>query len=178
MAAYPKLSLEERERLQKQDLPSVLRGLTFLNKKGSKSPVKAKDIWTDEDTALFLKYCLDPRLACFHAMARDTSARPGELLAVRLGDIEIKKTAEGKMYVQLEVGRYGKRKEPRIVPMTTSIPYYRSWLALHPLGSSGNPDAFCSSLWRGVQNISISQYLVSHCVLIMQRCKINTCRLY
>lgn len=81
--AFPQLSSQERKKLSREQLPPVLRSLTFMPKRGSRSPVKAKDIWTDQDTAIFLKYCAgwNPRLACFHAMARDTSARPGEILA-------------------------------------------------------------------------------------------------
>jgi integrase/recombinase XerD len=113
-----------------------------VTKKGSKSSIKARDIWTDEDTAIFLKYCAgwNPRLACFHAMARDTSARPSEILPVKLGDIEMKMSADGKLYVPLDVGRYGKKKKSRIVGMTDSIKYYRAWLQHHP--ASGNPNAF------------------------------------
>jgi site-specific recombinase XerD len=141
--AYPHLSPEQRRnKLSKDQLPPVLRGLTFVSKKGSKSSIKARDIWTDEDTAIFLKYCAgwNPRLACFHAMARDTSARPSEILAVKLGDIEMKMSADGKLFVPLDVGRYGKKKKSRIVGMTDSIKYYRAWLQHHP--ASGNSDAF------------------------------------
>jgi uncharacterized phosphosugar-binding protein len=59
-------------------------------------------------------------------MARDTSARPSEILAVKLGDIEMKMSADGKLYVPLDVGRYGKKKKSRIVGMTDSIKYYRA----------------------------------------------------
>jgi hypothetical protein len=30
-----------------------------------------------EDDVIFLKYWEDPRIACYHAMSRETSARPG-----------------------------------------------------------------------------------------------------
>jgi hypothetical protein len=83
--AYPQLSSQERKKLSRERLPPVLTSLTFMPKKGSKSPIKAKDIWTDQDTAIFLKYCArwNPRLACFHAIARDTSASIGQIV-VRL----------------------------------------------------------------------------------------------
>jgi hypothetical protein len=72
----PDLRPEERQ------LPPMLKGLRFTQRKGPKTHVKPTDLWTLEDDALFLKYCEDPRLACYHTMSRDTSARPGELLAV------------------------------------------------------------------------------------------------
>jgi hypothetical protein len=55
--AYPQLSSQERKKLSRERLPPVLRSLTFMPKKGSKSPIKAKDIWADQDTAIFLKCC-------------------------------------------------------------------------------------------------------------------------
>jgi hypothetical protein len=71
--AYPDLTPQERKHLPPdKPLPSVLKGLVFQTKKGSKSPIKAKDIWNDKDTAVFLKYCAeDHRLRFYHALARD-----------------------------------------------------------------------------------------------------------
>jgi hypothetical protein len=76
-----------------------------MKKKGPKSRVKATDLWSREEDALFLKYCEDPRIACYHATSRDSSARPSELLALRIEDVKIKKDAKGKVYAEVEVGR-------------------------------------------------------------------------
>jgi integrase len=113
-----------------------------VRKKGSKSPVKAKDIWSEQDDAVLLKYCKeDPRLRFYHALAMDTSGRPGELLQIKIGDIDIKRAPEsGEWYTRLDIGRYGKKKESRIVPMINSIKYYREYLPSHP--QAGNPNAF------------------------------------
>lgn len=124
--AYPHLNPQQRKTLPKDQLPPVLDGgLTFVARKGSRSPVKAKDIWTDQDTALFLKYCTeDKRLACYHSLAIDTSARPDELLQLKIGDIEIKKTSDesgDRLYASLDIGRHSKKKRSRIVPMINSI---------------------------------------------------------
>ena len=129
----PDLRPEERQ------LPPMLKGLRFTQRKGPKTHVKPTDLWTLEDDALFLKYCEDPRLACYHTMSRDTSARPGELLAVRIGDVKIKKTGTNKMFAEVEIGRYGKVKKSRIVPLIDSLPYFKAWLAQHPM--SNNPQA-------------------------------------
>jgi integrase/recombinase XerD len=104
--------------LTQRDLPAnerklskvpMLKGLKFLKRKGPKTHVKPTDLWTLEDDALFMKYCEDSRIVCYHAMSRDTSARPGELLGVRIGDVKIKKTAgSSKMFAEIEIGRYGK----------------------------------------------------------------------
>lgn len=96
--AYPTLKHEERLR---NPLPLALTGLRFPVKKGPKTHVKNADLWTLEDDALFLKYCEDPRIACYHAMSRETSARSGELLAVKIGDVKIKK-AGIKMYAEVD----------------------------------------------------------------------------
>jgi hypothetical protein len=113
----------------------------FVTKKGSKSSIKPQEIWFDEDNAIFLKYCgEDPRLRFYHAVAMDTSGRPHELLQLKIGDIEIKKDVNGKLYVPLEIGRYGKKKKGRRVGMTDSIKYYRTWLQHHP--DAGNPNAY------------------------------------
>jgi hypothetical protein len=74
-------------------------------------------------------------------MARDTSARPHELLDVRLGDIEIKRASVGQLYILLEISRYGKKKKSRIVLMIDSVKYYRNWRTVHP-GASNPKEAF------------------------------------
>jgi integrase-like protein len=57
--AYPDMTPQERKRLPKDKHPPVLKGFVLQRKKGSKTPVKTKDIWNDEDTAVFLKYCTE-----------------------------------------------------------------------------------------------------------------------
>jgi integrase/recombinase XerD len=72
---------------------------------------------------------------------KDTSARPGELLAVRIGDIKFKRANnDNRMFAEVEIGRYGKTKKSRIVPLIKSLPYLKAWLAQHP--QSGNPNAY------------------------------------
>jgi len=44
------------------------------------------------------------------------------------------------MFAEVEVGRYGKTKKSRIVPLIRSLPYPKAWLAQHP--QSGNPNAY------------------------------------
>lgn len=92
----------------------MLRGLILQTKKGSKSPVSAKDIWDDMDVAVFLRNCTDnPRLCLYHALAYETSARPGELLQLKIGDIidNIQTDENGKLCALIDVGRYGKKKK-------------------------------------------------------------------
>lgn len=134
----PELTAKERP------VPKVVRDLPLLKRK-EKTHVRAQDLWTVEDDALFLKYCQDPRVALYHMFSLDTSARPHEILATRIGDVRIK-LASGKMYAEVEVGRGGKTKS-RIVPLIVSLPYYKLWLQSHP--ESNNPNAF---IFRSVAN--------------------------
>jgi hypothetical protein len=45
--AHPDLTPQERTRLPKEKQPAVLKGFVLQTKKGSKSPVTAKDICGD-----------------------------------------------------------------------------------------------------------------------------------
>lgn len=132
--AYPELTPKERKMLARDKLPPVLNGLVLQKKKGSKTPMRRKDIWEDEDTAVFLKYCTEnQRLRFYHALAIETSGRPGELLQLKIGDINIESEPDsGKMYAAFEIGRYGKKKESRIVGITDfAIQYYQTYLSHH-----------------------------------------------
>lgn len=117
--------------------PALLEGIPFLQRK-ELTPVKASDLWTQEEDKVFLKYCDDDRMKLFHTMADDTSARPHELLALRIGDVKIKNT-NGRIYGEVEIGRGGKTKS-RTVPLIISLPYFKALLLNHPEGS--NPNSF------------------------------------
>ncbi len=43
-------------------------------------------------------------------MSLDTSGRPHEIVAMRIGDIKIKKTGDNKIYTEMDLGRSGKTK--------------------------------------------------------------------
>jgi hypothetical protein len=42
------------------------------------------DLWTNEDDAIFLSYCPSKRIKCYHAVSRDTSCRPHEILKLKV----------------------------------------------------------------------------------------------
>lgn len=110
--AYPELTPQERKRVPREKLPEVVKNLVRPVKKGSKSPIKAKNMWNDEDNANFLKYYKDnPRLRFYHELAMETSGRPGELLQLRIGDISnnMDSWANGKLYSPLDMALTGKR---------------------------------------------------------------------
>ena len=77
--------------------PSVIENIPQLKSK-EKSIYKPTDLWTQEDDSLFLKYCPNPRDRCYHAMSRDSAARPHELLKLRIKDVVFKLTPDKKQY--------------------------------------------------------------------------------
>ena len=97
------------------------------------SPYKPSDLWTDEEHSIFLKYCPLKRDKAFHAMASDTSARPHELLNLKIKDIVFKIASGGIQYAETLVS--GKTK-PRTLPLINSIPYIKEWIGAHPQGSN------------------------------------------
>lgn len=115
--------------------PPCMRGVKRLPRK-EKSPYKPSDIWTNEEHAIFLKYCPLKRDRCYHAMAYDTSARPHELLRLKIKDIKFKISPDGIQYAEILVS--GKTR-PRTLPLISSIPYIKEWLQDHPLRN--NPEA-------------------------------------
>ena len=58
------------------------------------SSYQPDDMWTTEEHAIFLKYCPSIRDKCYHSMALDTSARPHELLNLKIKDIKFKVSSE------------------------------------------------------------------------------------
>lgn len=131
--SFPELSPAER----KKKVPDVVKDIPLFKKK-EKTNVQAKDLWTVDDDAIFLKYCDDPRLQFYHTSSLDTSARPHELLALKVGDVKVKHATE-HTYAEVEVGRGGKTKS-RTVPLILSLPYFKALLAVHP--EPNNPHAF------------------------------------
>ena len=105
-------------------------------KRKEKSIYKPTDLWTQEDDILFFKYCPSKRDRCYHAISRDSSCRPHELLKIRIKDIVFKMVGE-RQYAEILVnGKTGQRS----IPLINSIPYLKDWLDDHP--QRGNENAF------------------------------------
>jgi hypothetical protein len=96
-------------------------------------------------------------------MARDTSARPHELLDVRFGDIEIKRASVGQLYILLEISRYGKKKKSRIVLMIDSVKFIEIGGRYIQVLVIPKKPSFLSVL-RKAQGIATSRYRLSLCV--------------
>lgn len=78
---------------RKRGIPECLLGIRKLNR-FEKTPYKSSDIWNSVERALFLKYCPNMRDRCFHALVLDMSARPSEMLNLKIKDIRFFVTGE------------------------------------------------------------------------------------
>ena len=70
----------------KRSKPTVIDNIPRLRRKET-SIYKPSDLWTSNDDLLFLKYCPSKRDKCYHAMSRDLSSRPHEILKLKIKDI-------------------------------------------------------------------------------------------
>jgi integrase/recombinase XerD len=83
-------------------------------------------------------------------MARDLSARPHEILNLKIKDV-VFKAAGNKQYAEVLVnGKTGSRP----IPLIQSIPYVKEWLSNHP--SRNNPN---SPLFIGLGKSSMGKQL-------------------
>jgi integrase len=74
-------------------------------------------------------------------MANDTSARPHELLNLKIKDVKFKITPNRIQYAEILVS--GKTK-PRTLPLFSSIPYVKEWLLDHPTADNSESWIFVS----------------------------------
>jgi integrase/recombinase XerD len=114
--------------------PDCIMGIKRLKRKEA-SCYKPSDLWTQKDDLVFLKWVINKRDRCYHTMARDLSARPHEILNLKIKDI-VFKAAGNKQYAEVLVnGKTGSRH----IPLIQSIPYVKDWLSNHP--SRNNPNS-------------------------------------
>lgn len=144
---------------RKRQTPPCMNGVKRLPRK-EKSPYKPSDLWTNEEHAIFLKYCPQKRDRCYHAMANDTSARPHELLKLKIKDVVFKISESGVQYAEITVS--GKTR-PRTLPLIASIPYVKEWIQDHPMGTNPNAPLFVSLSDRNLcrpleRNALLAQY--------------------
>ncbi len=146
---YPNIEHKQRPK------PPLIENIPMLKRKET-SIYKPTDLWTEEDDALFLKYCPSPRDRCYHAMAGDLAARPHELLKLKIKDVVFKLTPDKKQYAEVLVnGKTGNRS----LPLINSIPYIKDWINQHPQGGNPNGILLCGfgkSLGRTIGIVSIN----------------------
>jgi integrase/recombinase XerD len=61
----------------KRPIPDIVQNIPSFKRK-EQSIYKPTDLWTEQDDALFLKYCPNKRDRCYHMVAHDSSCRPSE----------------------------------------------------------------------------------------------------
>jgi integrase len=126
--------------------PIIMKGIKQLSRK-EKTLYKNSDLWTNEEYAVFLKYCPSKRDKCYLAMAIDTSARPHELLNLRVRDINFKVSQDGKKYAEVRIN--GGKTGARTVPLLDSIPYLKDYLQNeHPMSENRESWLFVSAAHR------------------------------
>jgi integrase/recombinase XerD len=119
----------------KRPKPAVIENITLLKRK-EKSIYKPSDLWTQQDDLLFLKFCPSKREKCYHAISRDSSCRPHEILKLKIRDIAFK-TAGDYQYAEVLVnGKTGSRP----IPLINSIPFLKDYLD-HEHPQPGNPNS-------------------------------------
>ena len=143
----PDLSPKERPKPWCVDIPSL--------KRKEQSIYKPSDMWSQEDDILFLKYCPSKRDRCYHAISRDSSCRPHELLKIRIKDIVFKMVRD-RQYAEILVnGKTGQRN----IPLINSIPYLKDWINDHPQPGNENAILMCGlgkSLGRPIRIESLN----------------------
>ncbi len=114
---------------RKRITPTCMQGIKRLTRK-EKTGYEPGDIWEDRDHNVFLKYCPYKRDRCYHAMANDMSARPHEILGLKIKDIKFCIPEDNIQYAEVRIkdGKTG----PRTIPLIDSVPYLKEWLQEHP----------------------------------------------
>ncbi len=117
--------------------PDCIMGIKLLKRKEI-SCYKPSDLWSQEDDLVFLNWVTNKRDRCYHTMARDLSARPHEILNLKIKDI-VFKAVGNKQYAEILVnGKTGSRH----IPLIQSIPYVKDWLSNHPARNNSNSPLF------------------------------------
>jgi integrase len=138
--------------------PSIIEGIPRLKRKET-SIYKPHDMWTQQDDLLFLKYCPSTRDKCYHAISRDLSCRPSEILRLKIRDVAFK-TIGTSQYAEVVVnGKTGTRP----IPLINSIPYLKDYLD-HDHPQPSNPNSpLISGVGRGLgRHISVIRIAVMY----------------
>lgn len=125
----------------KRQKPPVIDNIPQLRRK-ERSIYKPSDLWTQKDDLLFLKYCPSKRDKCYHAVSRDLSCRPHEILKLKIRDISFKSIGSSQYAEVVVNGKTGTRP----IPLINSIPYLKDYLDYeHPMPRNPNSPLICGT---------------------------------
>src|SRR5215211_2846159 len=145
---------------KKRPIPATMQHIPHIKRK-EVSIYKPTDLWTEEDDAIFYKYCPSVRDRCWHAVSRDTGCRPSELLRLKIKDVVVQQLENGYQIARITVnGKTGTRH----VRLNNSYPRLKEWLSHghHPYPANTNAPLFCG---QGTKNTG--RHLVPQCIHIM-----------
>jgi len=125
----------------KRARPSLIENIPKLRRKET-SVYKPSDLWTQQDDLLFLKYCPTKREKCYHAISRDSSCRPHEIVKLKIRDVAFKTTGNYQYAEVLVNGKTGTRP----IPLIDSIPHLKDYLDHeHPQPRNPNAPLICGT---------------------------------
>jgi integrase len=123
--------------------PDVMLNIPPIRRRKNEqySKYKPTDLWTEEEDAIFYKYCPSARDRCYHAVGRDTGCRVDEMLKIKIKDIVFQQTEEGYQIARLSVnGKTGVQNKR----LYNSLPRLKDWLTNgHPYPGNPNAPLFC-----------------------------------
>jgi integrase/recombinase XerD len=136
--------------------PSLIENIPKLRRK-EKSIYKPSDLWTYQDDLLFLKYCPSKRDRCYHAISRDLSCRPHEILKLKIRDLSFKSVGSSQYAEVVVNGKTGTRP----IPVINSIPYLKDYLDHeHPQPRNPTAPLICGEakrLGRHINSVTLNQ---------------------
>jgi integrase/recombinase XerD len=141
---------------KKRPKPAIVDNIPKLGRK-EQSIYKPSDLWTQQDDLLFLKYCGSKRDKCYHAISRDMSARPHEILKLKIRDVAFKNIGTSQYAEVVVNGKTGTRS----IPLINSLPYLKDYLTNeHPQPGNPNAPLICGngkSLGRHINPVRLYQ---------------------
>ncbi len=134
--------------------PIIVENLK-LTKNGRKkagesgSTVKASDILSVDEIAKMTEHALNVRDKAMIQVAFETSARPDELLSVKIKDVTF--DSNGGVIVLS-----GYKRAPTPIPILFSVPFLKKWISEHSHKDDNN-----SALWESVCNVEKREPITS-----------------